>query len=138
MPYGAIRMDQIYKGYDFFRRELYPRKRKFYRKLEQGQDPKLMFMLCSDSRKCLREVFGLGPNDCFCGRNPGNVVPPYRSTLGGDEAAIEYGVQMLKVEHLIIMGHSGCGAMQALYHGVDQVREKMPAVANMLTCCGTD
>lgn len=131
-------MDLVYKGYNYFRREIYPGKRRYYRKLEQGQNPKLMFMLCSDSRKCLSELFGLGPNDCFCGRNPGNVVPPFMSTLGGDQAAIEYGVQVLKVDHLVIMGHSGCGAMQALHNGVDKIRDKLPATANMLTLSGTD
>lgn len=131
-------MEQVYQGYEYFRRILYPRKKKIYRKLERGQNPKTMFMRCSDSRKCLREVLGVKPGEAFCGCNPGNIIPPFGTTLGGDEAAIEYGVQVLKVDHLVVLGHTGCGAMQALHNGIDKIKDKMPAVHRMLSICGTN
>lgn len=131
-------MEEVYKGYDYFRRNLYPRKRRFYRKLEKGQNPKQMFILCSDSRKCLREVLGVRPGCVFCARNPGNVVPVCGTTLGGDEAAIEYGVLELQVEDVVVLGHSGCGAMKALHAGPEKLADRMPAVSRMLCNCGTD
>lgn len=107
-------MDQIVKGYKKFKAELTPDTREMFRKLASGQSPKAMFITCADSRIVPETITSSGPGDLFVARNVGNIVPPYAAFTGGVSAAIEYAVQVLEVKHLIVCGHSDCGAMKAV------------------------
>ncbi|RQO53714.1 carbonic anhydrase [Paucibacter sp. KBW04] len=85
--------------------------------VEQGQRPSTLFIGCSDSRLVPYLLTGSGPGDLFLVRNVGAFVPPYDGSQGhhGTAAAIEYAVLTLKIEHIIVCGHSHCGGIRALY-----------------------
>jgi carbonic anhydrase len=82
-----------------------------------GQRPETLFITCSDSRVVPNLITGAAPGELFIIRNVGNIVPsPSRGLMGGVAAAIEYAVCVLEVENLIVCGHTGCGAMEAILH----------------------
>jgi carbonic anhydrase len=90
-----------------------------YAKLALGQAPDALFIACSDSRVAANVFASTDPGDLFVLRNVGNLVPPCgisgRSVADDSEAAaIEFALAALNVKHVIVCGHSGCGAMQAL------------------------
>lgn len=82
----------------------------------EGQRPSQLFITCADSRLVTSMITASGPGDLFTVRNIGNLVPLPNAESGDDSvgAAIEYAVDVLKVESITVCGHSGCGAMQAL------------------------
>ncbi|MFO1209094.1 MAG: carbonic anhydrase [Amaricoccus sp.] len=84
---------------------------------DKGQSPKAMIITCCDSRVLISEIFGEGPGDFFIHRNIANLVPPNEADgrAHGTSAAIEYAVIALKVEHLIVMGHRGCGGVRGCH-----------------------
>ena len=83
-----------------------------------GQAPKIMVVGCSDSRVDPALMFHCDPGDLFVTRNVGNVVPPFANDhlIHGVSAALEFGICQLNVDHLIILGHSQCGAIYARLH----------------------
>ncbi len=127
-------MPGLIHGYLRFRSHAYPQKRMLYTKLREGQFPRYLFITCCDSRVTPHDFTGAGPGDLFVARILGNIVP----SPGGREtevaATIEYAVNALNVEHIIVCGHSQCGAMKALLDP-ESLRE-MPAVATWLSSTG--
>jgi carbonic anhydrase len=85
----------------------------------QGQHPKTLFIGCSDSRLVPYLLTGAGPGELFIVRNVGAFVPPYDGSHGlhGTMAAVEFAVLVLEVQHIIVCGHSHCGAIRAAYDG---------------------
>ncbi|PCI51055.1 MAG: carbonic anhydrase [Alphaproteobacteria bacterium] len=84
---------------------------------KDGQSPKIMIIACSDSRVNPVIITNSGLGEIFIVNNVANLVPPYKQdaeTYHGTSAAIEFAVTQLKVEHIIIMAHSGCGGIRAL------------------------
>jgi carbonic anhydrase len=89
----------------------------FERLATDGQQPETLFITCSDSRVVPNLITGAAPGELFIVRNVGNIVPSReRGLMGGVAAAIEYAVQVLEVENLIVCGHTGCGAIDVLIH----------------------
>ncbi|WP_417718452.1 carbonic anhydrase [Salipiger sp.] len=87
----------------------------WYRRLaSQGQHPRAMIISCCDSRVHVTSIFGADTGEFFIHRNIANLVPPYQpdGNQHGTSAAVEYAVTALKVAHVIVMGHSGCGGVQ--------------------------
>lgn len=84
-----------------------------------GQHPEFMFIACSDSRVDPALLLQCDPGDIFMVRNVANIVPPYENDKKhhGTSAALEYGICYLKVKHLVILGHSQCGGINALING---------------------
>ena len=76
-----------------------------------------MIITCCDSRVLISEIFGNEPGDFFIHRNIANLVPPSEpdGRSHGTSAAIEYAVIALKIEHLIVMGHHGCGGVRGCH-----------------------
>ncbi|MBZ9643646.1 carbonic anhydrase [Streptomyces sp. PSKA30] len=92
-----------------------------YRKLAVGQFPEALFISCSDSRVIPALITGARPGEIFELRNAGNIVPPYdeQGAASGEAATIEYALEVLGVQDVVVCGHSHCGAMSALTHGTD-------------------
>lgn len=84
-----------------------------------GQQPEVMIVSCCDSRVDPALILQCDPGDLFIVRNVANIVPPYEKDEAhhGTSAALEFGVCFLKVQHLILLGHSQCGGIQALLSG---------------------
>ena len=90
--------------------------------MTEGQHPKTLFIGCSDSRLVPYLLTGAGPGELFIVRNVGAFVPPYDGSHGlhGTMAAIEFAVLSLKVERIIVCGHSHCGAIRVAYEGAPE------------------
>jgi carbonic anhydrase len=106
-------MDRLIEGHKRFLKEVFPARRHQYRLLAESQAPEWLFITCSDSRIVPDLILGTGPGDLFISRNAGNVVPINANDVDGTTATIEYAVEVLKVKHAILCGHSDCGAMKA-------------------------
>lgn len=86
------------------------------RLVKEGQTPQTLFIGCSDSRFIPDLVLGTPPGELFTLRTAGNFVPPYYSEMSdGVAATIQYGIEVLNVKHIIVCGHSHCGAIQGLF-----------------------
>jgi carbonic anhydrase len=89
----------------------------FERLAEKGQRPETLFITCCDSRVVPNLITTTAPGELFIVRNVGNVVPSMgRGMAGGVSAAIEYAVEVLGVGHVIVCGHTHCGAIEAILH----------------------
>ena len=113
-------MDRLIAGYRRFRDDTWPLQRARYQALaEAGQRPHTMVVACSDSRVDPATVFDAGPGELFVVRNVAALVPPWQSGGGyhGTSAALEFGVRMLGVQRLVVMGHAQCGGIHAMLHG---------------------
>jgi len=111
-------MDKLIENYRKFRSTYYESNHELYETLaKEGQAPKTLLIGCSDSRVDPAVIFWAQPGEMFVIRNVANIVPPYKPdcNLHGTSAAIEFAVRSLKVEHVIVMGHAGCGGVQALF-----------------------
>ncbi|MGX1130513.1 carbonic anhydrase [Streptomyces glaucescens] len=95
-----------------------------YRKLAVGQFPEALFISCSDSRVIPALITGARPGEIFELRNAGNIVPAYgrQGSAGGAAATIEYALDVLGVQNVVVCGHSHCGAMGAVRDGDDLSR----------------
>ncbi len=108
---------KVLKGYQAFRKKYAHGNGSIMRSLSlHGQQPKVMVIACCDSRVDPAVILQCDPGDLFVVRNVANIVPPYEkdATHHGTSAALEFGVSFLKVKHLILLGHSQCGGIQAL------------------------
>lgn len=86
---------------------------------DHGQQPKIMVVSCCDSRVDPALILQCEPGELFVVRNVANIIPPYEKDEAhhGTSAALEFGVCVLKVNHLILLGHSQCAGIQALMDG---------------------
>ena len=84
---------------------------------DYGQQPKIMVVSCCDSRVDPALILQCDPGDLFVVRNVANIIPPYEKDEAhhGTSAALEFGVRVLDVKHLILLGHSQCGGIKALF-----------------------
>jgi len=85
--------------------------------VEKGQTPEILFIGCSDSRVVPDLIISSKPGDMFIIRNAGNFVPPYKddNDYHGTTATIEFAISVLNIKHIIVCGHSNCGACKSLY-----------------------
>jgi carbonic anhydrase len=117
-------LEELIKGNKKFQDIHFPRlESEFEDLVEYGQHPDILFIGCSDSRILPDLILDTKPGDMFILRNIGNFVPPYgsQSDFHGSSAAIEYAVSILKVKHIIVCGHSHCGACLALYENLEDI-----------------
>ncbi len=121
-------MRKLIEGALRFETEIFPQQRELYTELAGGQSPQWLMIACSDSRVVPSLLLQAGPGELFICRNAGNIVPAHGEYSGGVAATIEYAVQVLKVQHLIVCGHSDCGAMKAVLH--PESVQQLPAVAH--------
>lgn len=111
---------KLTQGYRRFREDRWPSKRAEYEQLaEKGQKPHTLIVACSDSRADPALIFDTAPGELFVVRNVANLVPPYEpdGKLHGVSAALEFGVKVLGVKQIVVMGHAGCGGVNAMING---------------------
>jgi len=116
-------MDRLIEGYRRFRSEVWPGERARYERLAtKGQRPETLIVACSDSRVDPQTVFGAGPGELFVVRNVAGLVPPYQpdAHAHGSSAALEYGVRVLKVKRIVVLGHAQCGGVRAMVEGAPE------------------
>jgi carbonic anhydrase len=108
--------ERLVEGYQSFRNTRLPVEiARFQELAATGQQPEAMIIGCCDSRVSPEVIFDAHPGELFVVRNVANLVPPYAPTsfIHGVSAALEFAVQVLKVKHIIVMGHSRCGGIAA-------------------------
>ena len=107
---------KLTRGFFDFQRDTFAAKRDFFQQLALKQRPKILMVACSDSRIDPALLTNAEPGDIFMIRNVANLVPPcaHDESKHGTSAALEFGVRALEVEHIIVLGHVGCGGIEAL------------------------
>jgi carbonic anhydrase len=124
-------LEELKAGIRQFRSEVYPENKEAYLKAgSEPQRPHALIITCADSRIDPELITQSKPGDVFVTRNIGNLVPAYGEMLGGVSAVIEYAVSALKVQHVVVCGHSDCGAMKGLLD--PEGLETMPTVKSWL------
>ena len=107
---------RLLEGYHTFASQRLPTEQARYRELSQvGQSPETMVIGCCDSRVSPEVIFDAGPGELFVVRNVANLVPPYQpdGNAHGVSAALEFAVQVLRVKHIVVLGHAQCGGVRA-------------------------
>ena len=108
--------EHLLDGYHAFLEGRYSHEERRYRELaNEGQKPRTMVIACCDSRAAPETIFDCGPGELFVVRNVANLVPPYKpdGEYHGTSAALEFAVQSLKVESIVVLGHGRCGGIAA-------------------------
>jgi carbonic anhydrase len=102
-------------GYRRFRNSAWVAQRERWGELRDGQSPRVMVIACSDSRVDPAQIFDVNPGEIFVVRNVAALVPPFETTPGhhGVSAALEFAVQVIKVDEIVVMGHGLCGGCSA-------------------------
>lgn len=123
-------MKEIIQGVQNFRENVFGSASELFKELASGQNPKAMFITCSDSRVVPTLFTQTKPGDLFEYRNAGNLIPPYGESNGGEAGAIELAVDELSVETIIVCGHSDCGAMKLLLN--PEAQRELPEMGKWL------
>ena len=124
-------MPKFAAGVVRFQNEVYPQKKDLFEKLSQGQSPEALFITCSDSRIETAMITQTDPGELFICRNAGNIVPPHTNHTGGMTASIEFATAALQVPHIVICGHTECGAMKGAMN--PEGLESLPHVREWLS-----
>lgn len=121
----------IIRGYSNFQSVKFKKNEERYKELvEEGQNPKALFIGCSDSRVVPDFITSSRPGDLFIARNIGNFVAPFspNQDYHATASAIEYAVSVLEVSDIIVCGHSECGAIAALYKDIKPSEENLHTI----------
>lgn len=113
-------METLIEGYRRFRQNAWSARATQFRSLaDEGQKPQALIIACSDSRADPAMIFDVAPGQLFVVRNVANLVPPYNpdGDYHGTSAALEFGIRVLEIPNLIVMGHQKCGGVHSLVHG---------------------
>jgi carbonic anhydrase len=123
-----MNMSGLLDGAQSFQKKAFRKnKNKYMDLVKNGQHPKALFIGCSDSRVMPSLITNSSPGDLFVYRNIGNFIPPFNPKVEfhGTAAAIEYAVSHLKVDDIIVCGHSHCGAIKGVYERDKMDKESM-------------
>jgi len=101
-------------GYHNFSDHFEENKTRFLDLANKGQNPEVLWIGCSDSRVNPELIMGVPPGEIFVMRNIANIIPPSGSGESSHGAVLEYATQVLKVQHIVICGHTDCGGIKAL------------------------
>src|SRR5438552_15546708 len=113
---------QLLEGYRTFSSQRLPTEQSRYKELsERGQSPAVMVIGCCDSRVSPEVIVDAGPGELFVVRNVANLVPVFQPDGGahGVSAALEFAVQVLRVKHIVVLGHAQCGGIRAFVDDID-------------------
>lgn len=109
-------MERLLEGVKKFQQDVYPQHVELFEELATAQYPRILFITCADSRVVPDMITQSKPGELFICRNAGNMVPPYGELHGGVSATIEYAVLALNIKHVVVCGHTDCGAMKGVLH----------------------
>jgi carbonic anhydrase len=123
-------MERLKAGVARFQEKIFPEQWKLFQDLATRQHPQILFLTCADSRVNPNLITQTGPGELFICRNIGNVVPPHGTQDGSVATVMEYAVEVLGVEHIIVCGHSNCGAIKSLLDPNDD--SQVPQVTDWL------
>lgn len=121
-------MQKLIEGAHRFQVQEFGKFKELFRRLsKEGQRPHTLFITCSDSRVLAELLTQSAPGDLFVVKNVGNIVPPasVQGETNSTAAAVEFAVDTLGVEDIVVCGHSQCGAMQALMFGVPGLEKQV-------------
>lgn len=125
---------ELKKGVIKFKEKDFDEHKELFKNLKNQQNPKTLFITCSDSRVVPNLITDTKPGELFIIRNIGNIIPKYQEKSKSYLAtisSIEYALLHLNIENIVICGHSNCGACKALYEDKKELK-KMPFVKNWL------
>lgn len=140
MMKSSATYNDLLAGVKRFQAEVHPQKQELFSVLANGQQPHVTFLTCSDSRIDPCAMTQSDPGDLFVIRNAGNIVPTTNGGQGGELATLEFAVKVLGTKHIVVCGHSDCGAMKGLLAPEKcahlefvsaWVREALPALADV-------
>lgn len=113
----------LLSGHARFRAEYFQNEGAFLRQLAiEGQRPTALYISCSDSRVVPELLTSSAPGELFVVRNIANVIPKLAHADSSVGAAIDYAVEVLKVPHIIVCGHDGCGGVKATLDGIEKLK----------------
>jgi carbonic anhydrase len=124
-------VERLFDGVREFRDHVFPERRERFEELAKGQNPRILFITCADSRVVPEMITQTEPGELFVCRNIGNIVPAYGEMMGGVSAVVEYAVVALGVTDIVVCGHSNCGAMAGLIRDPAKL-DNMPTVRSWL------
>lgn len=125
---------RLTNGFLAFQRNTFLPRRAFFAELAKKQSPKIMLIGCSDLRVDPAILTNAEPGEIFMMRNVANLVPPCDrdGAKHGTSAALEFAVTSLEVEHIVVLGHNGCGGIQALLTGDPGIAEDHTFIHNWM------
>ncbi len=126
-------MEKLISGLAKFQKTEFQKNKSLFKKLANKQEPETLFITCSDSRIDPNLITQTDPGELFICRNAGNIVPPHSLVTGGITASIEFAVMVLGVKHIIVCGHTDCGAMKGAMN--PESVATLPHVSNWLSNC---
>ena len=117
--HSTLAMKKLLAGIKAFKAGYYANERARFMNCAKGQNPRHLFICCSDSRVLPSRITESGPGELFIIRNIANMVPPYHRAeeFLAVSSAVEYAVEALEVENIIVCGHSDCGGCKLLMNG---------------------
>lgn len=120
-------MEKLLKGIIKFREIDFEEHKELFGLLSKEQNPHTLFIGCSDSRLIPQLITQTLPGELFVIRNIANIVPPYHESEEylSTTSSIEYAVNVLEIENIVVCGHSNCGGCKSLYAS-DEVLNKIP------------
>ena len=124
-------MKKLIRGLDEFRKGYVSEHQELLEQLSHGQKPRVLFIACSDSRVDPNLITNTDIGELFIIRNAGNIIPPYGAANGGEGGTLEYAINALGIEQVIVCGHSHCGAMKGLLK-LNKLQKDMPLVYDWL------
>lgn len=111
-----MELNKIFKNNeDWIQKKVFEDK-EYFKKLNQGQEPDVLYIGCSDSRVTAEELMGMNPGEVFVHRNIANVVNAIDLNA---QSVINYAVNQLQVNHIVICGHYSCGGVKAAMEAKD-------------------
>jgi carbonic anhydrase len=125
------RLEAFGRGHEAFQKvKFHQNKERFKKLVDEGQNPKALFIGCSDSRVMPAMITGSKPGDLFIVRNIGNFVAPFNpdADYHATASAIEYAVSILEVSDIVVCGHTHCGAIAALYKDIQETPDNIHTI----------
>jgi len=127
--------ERLKSGYRSFRAGRYAREHERFEQLADGQKPRILVIGCCDSRVAPELIFDASPGELFVVRNVANLVPPCEPSgdYHGTSSAVQFAVQGLKVEHIVVLGHGQCGGVKAYIEGSGQSKSDTDFIAKWIS-----